>query len=158
MTSHQTSARLLTLTHRNSLRLLRLVNTLLDFSRVEAGRIQASYEPVDLPKLTAEIASNFHTACELAGLTLDVDCPSIPDPVYVDREMWEKIMLNLLSNAFKFTLHGRIKVAMRRAATNMSLTVNDTGIGIPDAELPRIFERFHRLSLIYAGEKYVGVS
>jgi len=135
-----------------------LVNTLLDFSRVEAGRIQASYEPVDLPKLTAEIASNFHTACELAGLTLDVDCPSIPDPVYVDREMWEKIMLNLLSNAFKFTLHGRIKVAMRRAATNMSLTVNDTGIGIPDAELPRIFERFHRLSLIYAGEKYVGVS
>jgi signal transduction histidine kinase len=87
---------LLTLAHRNSLRLLRLVNTLLDFSRVEDGRIQASYEPVDLPKLTAGIASNFDTACELAGLTLEIDCPPIREPVYVDREMWEKILLNLL--------------------------------------------------------------
>jgi signal transduction histidine kinase len=136
---------LLTLTHRNSLRLLRLVNTLLDFSRVAAGRIQARYEPVDLPKLTAEIASNFGTACELASLTLDIDCPSIPEPVYVDREMWEKIILNLLSNAFKFTLQGRIEVAMRRDARNVSLTVSDTGVGIPEAELPRIFDRFHRI-------------
>lgn len=136
---------LLTLSHRNSLRLLRLVNTLLDFSRVEAGRIQASYEPVDLPKLTAEIASNFDTVCELAGLTLDVDCPSIPEPVYVDREMWEKIILNLLSNAFKFTLQGRIEVVMRCDAPDVSLTVSDTGVGIPEAELPRIFERFHRI-------------
>jgi PAS domain S-box-containing protein len=136
---------LLTLSHRNSLRLLRLVNTLLDFSRVEAGRIQASYEPVDLPKLTAEIASNFGTVCELASLTLDIDCPSIPEPVYVDREMWEKIILNLLSNSFKFTLQGRIEVTMRRDAPNVSLTVSDTGVGIPEAELPRIFERFHRI-------------
>jgi signal transduction histidine kinase len=135
----------LTLVHRNSLRLLRLVNTLLDFSRVEAGRIQARYEPVDLPKLTAEIASSFHTACDLAGLTLEVECPPIVTPVYVDREMWEKIVLNLLSNAFKFTLQGRIEVAMRRDALNVSLTVSDTGVGIPEAELPRIFERFHRI-------------
>jgi signal transduction histidine kinase len=135
----------LTLAHRNSLRLLRLVNTLLDFSRVEAGRMQASYEPVDLPSLTAGIASNFDTGCELAGLTLEVDCPPIPEPVYVDREMWEKIVLNLLSNAFKFTLEGRIEVVMRRDAPNVSLTVSDTGVGIPEAELPRIFERFHRI-------------
>ena len=135
----------LTLAHRNSLRLLRLVNTLLDFSRVEAGRIQASYEPVDLPRLTAGIASNFHSACELAGLTLEVDCPPIPEPVYVDREMWEKIVVNLLSNAFKFTLQGRIEITMRRDAPNVSLTVSDTGVGIPEAELPRIFERFHRI-------------
>jgi signal transduction histidine kinase len=135
----------LTLAHRNSLRLLRLVNTLLDFSRVEAGRIQASYEPVDLPKLTAGIASNFDTACELADLTLVIDCPPIPEPVYVDREMWEKIALNLLSNAFKFTLQGRIEVAMRCDAPNVCLTVSDTGVGIPEGELPRIFERFHRI-------------
>jgi signal transduction histidine kinase len=135
----------LTLAHRNSLRLLRLVNTLLDFSRVEAGRIQASYEPVDFPSLTAGIASNFATACGLAGLTLEVDCPPIPEPVYVDREMWEKIVLNLLSNAFKFTLQGRIEVAMRCDAPNVSLTVSDTGVGIPEGELLRIFERFHRI-------------
>jgi signal transduction histidine kinase/CheY-like chemotaxis protein len=136
---------LLTLPHCNSLRLLRLVNTLLDFSRVEVERIQASYEPVDLPSLTAGIASNFDTGCELAGLTLEVGCPPIPEPVYVDREMWEKIVLNLLSNAFKFTLEGRIEVVMRRDAPNVSLTVSDTGVGIPETELPRIFERFHRI-------------
>src|SRR6202040_1186466 len=60
-------------------------------------------------------------------------------------EMWEKIVLNLLSNAFKFTLEGRIEVVMRRDAPNVSLTVSDTGVGIPEAELPRIFERFHRI-------------
>jgi len=136
---------LLEIAYRNSLRLLRLVNTLLDFSRVEAGRIQASYEPVDLPRLTAEIASNFRSACERAGLMLVVDCPPIREPVYVDREMWEKILLNLLSNAFKFTLQGRIEVALRGGAANVSLTVSDTGVGIPETELPRIFERFHRI-------------
>ena len=98
--------------HRNGLRLLKLVNTLLDFSRIEAGRVQASYEPTDLAALTAELASNFRSACEQAGLTLTVDCPPLPEPVYVDRDMWEKIVLNLLSNAFKFTLEGGIAVRL----------------------------------------------
>src|SRR5438270_12179456 len=89
--------------HRNSLRLMKLVNTLLDFSRIEAGRVQASYEPVDLAIYTAELASVFRAATEKANLSLTVDCPALPEPVYVDREMWEKIVLNLLSNAFKHT-------------------------------------------------------
>jgi PAS domain S-box-containing protein len=136
---------LLGIAHRNSLRLLRLVNTLLDFSRVEAGRIQANYEPLDLVVLTADIASNFRSACERAGLMLDVDCPPLGEPVYVDREMWEKIVLNLLSNAFKFTLQGRIGVTIRADGTKVRLAVSDTGVGIPEAELPRVFERFHRI-------------
>ena len=97
--------------HRNALRLLRLVNTLLDFSRIEAGRIDANYEPTDLATFTAELASVFRSAIEKAGLELVVDCDPLPEPVYVDREMWEKIVLNLLSNAFKFTFEGRITVA-----------------------------------------------
>ncbi len=94
--------------HRNALRLVKLVNTLLDFSRIEAGRAQALFEATDLAAFTAELASNFRSLCERAGLRLRVDCPSLPDsePVYVDRDMWEKIVLNLLSNAFKFTLEG----------------------------------------------------
>jgi signal transduction histidine kinase/DNA-binding NarL/FixJ family response regulator len=139
------SRQLLDIAHRNALRLLRLVNTLLDFSRVEAGRMQASYEPVDLPKLTAEIASDFQSACERAGLTLKIDCPPIPELVYVDRDMWEKIVLNLLSNAFKATLQGQIEVTTRSDAQQVVLTVSDTGVGIPELELPRIFERFHRI-------------
>ncbi|HET9228433.1 MAG TPA: ATP-binding protein [Thermoanaerobaculia bacterium] len=131
--------------HRNALRLLKLVNTLLDFSRIEAGRIQAAYEPTDLAALTADLASGFRSAVERAGLRLEVDCAPLGEPVWVDREMWEKVVLNLLSNAFKFTFAGEIEVRLRREGDHALLTVRDTGTGIPAAELTRIFERFHRV-------------
>jgi len=132
--------------HRNALRLLKLVNTLLDFSRIEAGRGQAAFQPTDLAALTAELASNFRSACERAGLTLTIDCPPLPSPVHVDHDMWEKIVLNLLSNAFKFTFTGEIAVTLRTVGADaVELAVRDTGIGIAEAELPRLFERFHRV-------------
>jgi signal transduction histidine kinase/FixJ family two-component response regulator len=133
--------------HRNSLRLLKLVNSLLDFSRIEAGRMRASFQPTDLARLTAELASNFASATERAGLDLRIDCPPLPDPVFVDRDMWEKIVLNLVSNAFKFTVSGEIAVETKPSADRAAaeLTVRDTGTGIPADELPRLFERFHRI-------------
>jgi signal transduction histidine kinase len=102
--------------HRNGLRLLKLVNALLDFSRLEAGRMRARYEPTDLCAFTTELASNFATACEKAGLQLRVHCDPLRQPAYVDRDMWEKIVLNLLSNAFKFTFDGSIEVSLREQA------------------------------------------
>ncbi|MES2481621.1 MAG: ATP-binding protein [Pseudomonadota bacterium] len=131
--------------HRNGLRLLRLVNDLLDFSRIEAGRVRAAYEPTDLAEFTADLASNFRSACERAGLALRVDCPPLREPVFVDRPMWEKIVLNLLSNAFKFTFEGEIVVTLRQADHAAELVVRDTGTGVPAAEMPRLFERFHRV-------------
>ncbi|MBO3749878.1 SpoIIE family protein phosphatase [Streptosporangiaceae bacterium NEAU-GS5] len=131
--------------HRNALRLGKLVNTLLDFSRIEASRMQARYEPVDLAAVTAELASVFHSAIDKAGLTFDVDCPPLAEPVHVDRSMWEKVILNLLSNALKFTFDGSIGVRVRGEDTHAVVTVTDTGIGIPAEELPRLFERFHRI-------------
>lgn len=133
--------------HRNTLRVLKLVNSLLDFSRIEAGRIDASFEPIDLARLTAELASNFESATKKAGLVLRIDCPKLPQPVYTDRDMWEKIVLNLLSNAFKFTFEGEIAVELRNSADGRSaeLTIRDSGVGIPSSELPRLFERFHRI-------------
>lgn len=131
--------------HRNSLRLLKLVNTLLDFSRIESGRIQAVYEPTDLATFTAELASVFRSAIERVDLHLVVDCPPLPEPVYVNREMWEKIVLNLLSNAFKFTFEGRITVTLRWCQDTVELAVRDTGTGIPAEEMPHLFERFHRV-------------
>ena len=131
--------------HRNSLRLLKLVNSLLDFSRLEAGRLKSSFAPVDLAAVTGALASNFRSAMQAAGLALLVDCPPLPGPVYVDRDMWEKIVLNLLSNAFKFTLEGQVSIRLRAAGEQVILSVSDTGIGIPDSELPHIFERFHRV-------------
>ncbi|WP_035984862.1 PAS domain S-box protein [Leptolyngbya sp. KIOST-1] len=137
----------LAMVQRNALRLQKLVNTLLDFSRLEAGRIEAVYEPTDLSRLTTDLAGVFRAAIEQAGLRLGVDCPPLPEPVYVDREMWEKIVLNLLSNAFKFTFEGAIEVALRPTTeqNQVRLEVSDTGIGIPAQELPHIFERFHRV-------------
>jgi signal transduction histidine kinase len=134
----------LEMAHRNSLRLLRLVNTLLDFSRLEAGRRQAVFEPTDLGALTQELASVFRAATERAGLGLTVDCASLGEPVYVDREMWDKIVLNLVSNAFKFTFAGEIAVTLRAVDGAAELRVRDTGVGIPDEEIPRLFERFYR--------------
>jgi signal transduction histidine kinase len=131
--------------HRNSLRLLKLVNSLLDFSRIEAGRAQASYQPIDLAAFTGELASIFRSAIERAGLSFLIDCPPLPEPFYVDRDMWEKIVLNLLSNALKHTFEGGIVVRLRLAGEYAELIVEDTGVGIAPAELQRLFERFHRV-------------
>ena len=104
---------LLTIMRRNGQRLLKLVNTLLDFSRIEAGRVQAVYEPVDLAAYTAELASVFRSAIQKAGTRLTIDCPPMAAPVFVDRDMWEKIVLNLISNDFKYRLEGEISISLR---------------------------------------------
>jgi PAS domain S-box-containing protein len=160
----------LQLVQRNGLRLQKLVNTLLDFSRIEARRMEVSYEPIDLANYTAELASTFRSLIEQAEMQLVIDCPPLSEPVYVDREMWEKVVLNLLSNAFKFTFTGEIRVSLRLGVgewesggveeshhsitpslhppipPHVILEVQDTGVGIPAVELPRLFERFHRVS------------
>ncbi|HVY56330.1 MAG TPA: response regulator [Xanthobacteraceae bacterium] len=139
--------RLVSLAHRNGTRLLKLVNTLLDFSRIEAGKAQASFEPLDLAAVTSDIASTFRSAVERAGLRLRIDSAPLPEPVYADRDMLEKIILNLVSNAFKFTFEGEIAVRTAPSAdgTMAEIIVSDTGTGIPAEEIPRLFERFHRV-------------
>jgi PAS domain S-box-containing protein len=136
---------LVTVAHRNGMRLLKLVNSLLDFSRIESGKMQAQFEPVDLAAFTAELASAFRSVIEQAGVTLRVNASPLPKRVYVDRDMWEKIVFNLLSNAFKFTMAGEIIVDVTSANGCAQLTVKDTGSGIPPSDLPHLFERFHRV-------------
>ncbi|MFI6740371.1 SpoIIE family protein phosphatase [Nonomuraea sp. NPDC050451] len=136
----------LQLIHRGALRLLKLVNTLLDFSRAEAGQMRPRLEPVDLAALTSELAGLFQVPVERGGLRLSIDCPPLPLPVLVDPDMWEKITLNLLSNAFKFTLDGEITVSLRALGDHVRLVVADTGVGIPANDVPRLFDRFHRVS------------
>jgi len=131
--------------HRNSQRLLKLVNTLLDFSRIEAGRVRARFEPVDLAAFTSDLASSFRSAMDKAGLEFIVSAEPLSEPVYIDREMWENIVLNLISNAFKFTHAGRVTVSLAERDTRVLLSVGDTGVGIPENERPRVFERFHRV-------------
>ncbi|MFB9234358.1 SpoIIE family protein phosphatase [Plantactinospora siamensis] len=136
--------RILTAMHRNARRLLKLVNTVLDFAQLESGRTVARYRRTDLAGYTARLASTFRSATERAGLRLVVDGAPLTEPAYVDRDMWEKIVFNLLSNALKFTLEGEITVRVDAVGGAARLTVADTGIGIAESELTRIFERFHR--------------
>ncbi|ATB37686.1 hypothetical protein CYFUS_003111 [Cystobacter fuscus] len=136
--------------HRNAGRLLRLVNTLLDFSRLEAGRMEASFAPADFSTLCADLAGTFRSAVERAGLQLLVNCPPLSQPVYLDGELWEKVVLNLVSNAFKFTHEGSISVRTFERDGCAVLEVRDTGTGIPAVELPRLFERFHRVKDAHA--------
>jgi len=111
----------------------------------EPGSGAARYEPDDIAQATAELASVFRSAVDRAGLAFEVDCPPLPEPVYLDRGMWEKVVLNLLSNALKFTFHGSIRIATRAEGSHAVVTVADTGIGVPEQEMPRLFERFHRI-------------
>ncbi len=141
--------------HRNAMRLLRLVNTLLDFSKIESGRMDASFCPVDIAVFTQDVISNFRSIIENAGLTLNVNFEPITHSVYVDHGMWEKIILNLLSNAFKYTLHGAITVSLTQENSHVFLAVADTGVGIAEKDIPHMFQRFHRIAGA-AGRSYEG--
>ena len=131
-------------THRNALRLLKLVNTLLDFSRIESGRQQAHFTLIDIATYTKNLSSSFRSVIEKAGLEFNVSAQENLPKVYVDKQMWEKIVFNLLSNAFKYTLKGKIDVQLKTEHRDLILTVTDTGVGIPEKEIPHMFERFHR--------------
>lgn len=132
----------LTMARRNAGRLRRLVDSMLDFSRIEAGRAHAEPINTDVGALTAHIASSFSELCRRAGLRLVLDCE--PAVAAVDPAMWETIMFNLLSNAVKFTFSGSITVRTRVQDGECRIVVRDTGIGIAPHEVDRIFERFHR--------------
>lgn len=132
----------LTTAGRNARRLQRLVDSLLDFSRVEAGRANAELVSTDVGALTDQIASSFTELCQRAGLELRLDCaPALAD---VDPGMWETIVLNLLSNAVKYTLRGSISVQVRAESAQCRITLRDTGVGIAKADVDRLFERFYR--------------
>jgi signal transduction histidine kinase/CheY-like chemotaxis protein len=131
--------------YRNALRMQKLVNTLLEFSRIEAGRIEGKFQRVDICSLTEDLASTFRSAIERAGMKLIIACAVGAEEVYVDGEMWERIVLNLVSNAFKYSKQGEIRVTTDYSNGMVSVAVADTGSGIPADQLDRIFERFHRV-------------
>lgn len=130
---------------RNAQRMQKLVNLLLDFSRIEAGKLEVNFAAVDIVTTTEDLVSNFRSAIEKAGMTLIIS-KEIPSQIaYVDVDMWEKIVLNLVSNAFKYSEKGSIEISIRTDKEFVEISVADTGIGIPESELEKIFERFHRV-------------
>jgi signal transduction histidine kinase/DNA-binding response OmpR family regulator/serine phosphatase RsbU (regulator of sigma subunit) len=147
----------LELVHRNALRLLKLVNSLLDFSRAEAGRMRAEFRPTDAAQLTEQLASTFRDATARAGIALDVRCANPSGTAYLDVDLWERIVMNLLSNAFKATLNGGITVTLDSDDGALRLTVADTGSGIPPGEMGELFQRFHRVRTVARSYEGTGI-
>jgi signal transduction histidine kinase/serine phosphatase RsbU (regulator of sigma subunit)/DNA-binding response OmpR family regulator len=130
---------------RNSHRLLKLVNTLLDFSRLEAGQVDVRFERSDLKTATSELVSMFDSATRDAGLELAFFADDSDHEAYVDRDAWSKIVSNLMSNALKFTFEGAIRVSLQKRDGQILLEVADTGIGIAPEEQDRLFGRFQQV-------------
>lgn len=133
-----------TIVLRNSRRLLRLVNQLLDLQRLDAGRMQPSFRPCDLVEFVSHTVDSFRPYCEKKGIQLVtrlVPCPQ----VYLDTERFDKVLYNLLSNAMKFTpSDGGITVTLQPAGNHCVLKIIDTGIGIRPDQIPHLFERFRQ--------------
>jgi len=128
---------------RNGIRLLKLVNNLLDFSRIESGKANPKFELINLSEYTRELANAFESSCKVVGLDLVIRC-NLKESVYVDCDMWEKIVLNLISNSFKFTHKGKIEITLDKTDDNQArFSIIDTGIGIPKEDIPYVFARFY---------------
>ncbi|MEV7008107.1 SpoIIE family protein phosphatase [Streptosporangium sp. NPDC051022] len=130
---------------RNALRLLTLVNDVLDFTGIDTGRVNTRYQPTDLAAQTAELAGVFRSSIESVGLTLRLEGEPLPEPIHLDRRLWERIVFNLLSNALRHTFTGGVTVGVRPGDGCAVVTVSDTGVGIAENEIPNLFERFHRV-------------
>jgi signal transduction histidine kinase len=126
-------------------RLLRLVNALLDVARSEAEGLPVHLEPVAVASLTADLLQPFAQAAVRAGLRLEVALEPDDGAVMLDPAAWERIAVNLVANALKYTLAGRVSVELARDGEDLVLRVTDTGIGIPEEDLDKVFDRFHRV-------------
>jgi GAF domain-containing protein/class 3 adenylate cyclase len=129
---------------RNSRRLLRLVNQLLDLQRLDAGRMQASFRPCDLAEFVGQIIATFRPYSERKAIEI-VSQLTPGEPVYLDLEKFDKVLYNLLSNAMKFTkAGGKITVTVEPVGDRVCMQIKDTGIGIHKEQIPHLFERFRQ--------------
>jgi signal transduction histidine kinase len=132
----------LQLSYRSAGRLQKMVNNLLDLANIEENKLEAIFQPTNFTWVTADLAANFRSVVEKNGLKYVVRTEVIAAPIYLNGEMWEKVVFNLLSNAFKFTHEGKIEVIVREKKKHVELKVRDTGVGIATKNLDRIFETF----------------
>jgi signal transduction histidine kinase len=131
----------------NGRHLLTIINEILDISRIEAGRMPLQISTFKVPELVAEVKSELEPIILRSKLTITVDVPKELRPISTDRQKVKQILLNLLSNALKFTHHGGVTISARRIQKEraVTLSVSDTGIGIAPVDQERIFEDFRQL-------------
>lgn len=132
--------------HNNSVRLLQMVNGLLDFSRLEAGKVEARREPLDTSALTRAVVADFRPAAEAKGVSIVLSSLPLEGTVWMDRYLYERLLFNLLSNAVKFTPRGgTVRVLLAADGDRLRLTVEDTGIGISKEDQAQLFQKFRQV-------------
>jgi PAS domain S-box-containing protein len=139
-------------------RLKRILNNLLDISKIEAGKAVMKKEDIDISALIKEIVLLFEPKMKDKGLEARVDLPESEIKVYADRDMMGQVMTNLIDNAIKFTDHGFVRVSARELKESVECSVSDTGIGIADENLPKVFGKFQQFGRVAGpGEKGTGL-
>ncbi|RIB30861.1 hypothetical protein C2G38_2237965 [Gigaspora rosea] len=143
--------------YRNAHRILKLINALLQFTNIETNQLKAHYRETNIAKFTLELASDFKGMAKTLNLNYNIDIPNpdefglaLGDKIYLDHDLYETIVFNLCSNAFKHTWKGQITVRLYLDCINekknmVVLEVSDTGVGISESALPNIFQRFYRV-------------
>jgi signal transduction histidine kinase/serine phosphatase RsbU (regulator of sigma subunit) len=148
--------RRLDLAARNGRRLLRQINLLLDFTKADAGRMELDLQPEDPVDVARLIVEETQPAARARNIALSLDAPGPVDFVEIDRERMDQVLLNLIGNAIKFTpAGGRIEVGVAARGEEVEFRVTDTGIGVPEAEIPHLFEAFRQARRDKSGEKSV---
>ena len=141
----RTEKEMLAIIDRNIERQKRLVNDLLDISRIETGNLKLSLEPVDLYDIIRESVESMRTIAEEIGIPIHLDLQGESPIITGDRDRLVQVFVNLIGNALKFTKEGEIRICARTVDGHPEIRVSDTGIGIPPEELNRIFDKFHQV-------------
>lgn len=144
--------------HRNAKRLLSLINQLLDLSKLEAGHMKLSSENYDLKELLSVVHASFSSLSDSRQINFSISLPEEKIICRLDADKIEKILYNLLSNAFKFTpVGGSIHLSAKTTDNLIQIVVQDSGHGIPEEQLAHVFDRFYQGKQYYSDEQGTGI-
>ncbi len=139
-------------------RLSRIINNLLDVSKMEAGKLDLKREEVNFIDLIKHVASSFETSFKEKGLELKLKCPSNDIQIYIDADRIIQVLTNLIGNALKFTEEGFVEISILDKDKDIQCEVADTGVGIVKEDIPKLFSKFQQFGrVIGSGEKGTGL-
>lgn len=155
---NEQQARILTVSKNNIDRLARMINSLLDISRIESGKMALKIENIDLPALIRQVASSFEIKTKEKGLSIRAMLPEKAIFIEADSDAIAQVLTNLIANSVKFTAKGYIDIILNSSGNDVEVSVSDTGIGISMDDMPKLFDKFRQFGRVNGpGEKGTGL-